>query len=34
MNEQMLFEYAKTAYAALGIDVETAMEKLAKTPWL
>ncbi len=32
MTEQKIFEYAKTAYAALGVDVETAMEKLATTP--
>ena len=32
MNEQKLFEYAKSAYAALGVDVEAAIAKLAKVP--
>ena len=35
MNEQMnnnSFEYAKQAYAALGVDVEKAMEKLMQAP--
>ena len=32
MNEQNLFEYAKTAYADLGIDVEAAIAKLSTVP--
>ncbi len=32
MNEQQIFEYAKSAYAACGVDVEAAMAKLATVP--
>ena len=32
MNEQKIFEYAKSAYAAYGVDVEAAMAKVAAAP--
>ncbi len=32
MNEQKIFEYAKSAYAAYGVDVEAAMAKIAAVP--
>ena len=32
MNEQKIFEYAKSAYAAYGVDVEAAMTKVATVP--
>ncbi len=32
MNEQKIFEYAKSAYAAYGVDVEAAIAKVAAVP--
>jgi len=32
MNEQNIFAYAKSAYAACGVDVDAAIEKLAAVP--
>jgi len=32
MNEQNIFEYAKSAYAACGVDTEAAIARLAAVP--